>query len=204
LSVEEFDRAFKTGFDAVASDTTVLLVGEMGIGNTTAASAICAALFGGPVARWVGPGTGIDHGGLVRKRSVIETALHRHRTVLKNPLEALRVLGGRELVAIAGAVVSARVQRIPVLLDGFISTAAVAPIHAIHAGALDHCMASHVSAEPGHRKLLEKLRMEPLLGLGMRLGEASGAAVAYGVLAAAIVCHNGMATFEEARVSSAI
>jgi nicotinate-nucleotide--dimethylbenzimidazole phosphoribosyltransferase len=204
LSVEDFDRAFKIGFDAVAPDTTVLLVGEMGIGNTTAASAICAALFGGPVARWVGPGTGIDQSGLIVKRSVVETALHRHRALLKKPLEVLRAFGGRELVAIAGAVVSARTQRIPVLLDGFISTAAAAPLHAIHAGALDHCMASHVSAEPGHRKLLEKLGMEPLLGLRMRLGEASGAAVAYPVLMAAIACHNGMATFAEARVSGAI
>jgi nicotinate-nucleotide--dimethylbenzimidazole phosphoribosyltransferase len=201
LAVEEFERAFKIGFDSVAPDTSVLLVGEMGIGNSTAAAAICTALFGGPPAAWVGPGTGVDHDGLVNKRSVIETAVSRHRDLLSDPLASLRVLGGRELAAIAGAVTAARLQRIPVLLDGFITTAAVAPLQAAQPGALAHCMASHASAEPGHRKLLDELGLEPVLGLRMRLGEASGAAVAYAVLAAAVACHNGMATFAEAGVS---
>jgi nicotinate-nucleotide--dimethylbenzimidazole phosphoribosyltransferase len=201
LDVEAFERAFKAGFESVAADTSVLLVGEMGIGNSTAAAAICTALFGGPAAAWVGPGTGVDHDGLTNKRSVIEMAVSRHRALLGRPLEALRVLGGRELAAIAGAVTAARLQRVPVLLDGFISTAAVAALQATQPGALAHCMASHASAEPGHRKLLDELGLEPVLGLRMRLGEASGAAVAYAILAAAVACHNGMATFAEAGVS---
>jgi nicotinate-nucleotide--dimethylbenzimidazole phosphoribosyltransferase len=201
LSVAEFDAAFQVGFESVVSDTSVLLLGEMGIGNTTAAAAICTALFGGPAAAWVGPGTGVDHDGLANKRAVIESAVSRHRALLENPLEILRVLGGRELVAIAGATMAARQMRIPVLLDGFISTAAVAPLQSAWRAALAHCTASHVSAEPGHRKLLDELGMEPVLGLRMRLGEASGAAVAFAVLAAAVACHNGMATFEEAGVS---
>ena len=201
LGVDEFEQAFKTGFDSVPADTSVLLLGEMGIGNSTAAAAICTALFGGPAAAWVGPGTGVDHDGLINKRSVIETAVSRHRDLLGDPLQVLRALGGRELVAIAGAATAARLRRIPVLLDGFISTAAAAALEAAQRGALAHCLASHASAEPGHRKLLDELGLEPVLGLRMRLGEASGAAVAYAVLAAAVACHNGMATFAEAGVS---
>jgi len=201
LSVEEFDGAFRVGFDSVLADTDILLVGEMGIGNTTAAAAICTALFGGTALEWTGPGTGLEREALLRKVAVVDAAVGRHRAIAGNPLEVLRSLGGRELVAIAGAVVAARLHGIPVLLDGFISTAAVAPLQAADATALAHCVASHASAEPGHRKLLDRLGLAPVLSLNMRLGEGSGAAVAFAVLSAAVACHNGMATFDEAGVS---
>ena len=201
LSVADFDAAFRAGFESVAADTDVLLVGEMGIGNTTAAAAICTALFGGSAADWTGPGTGLEREALARKVAVVDTAVERHRAIIGNPLEVLRALGGRELVAIAGAIVAARLHRIPVLLDGFISTAAVAPLQATDATALAHCVASHASAEPGHRRLLDRLGLAPVLSLNMRLGEGSGAAVAFAVLSAAVACHNGMATFDEAGVS---
>jgi len=203
MSAEECEAAFRIGYDSVPCDTSVLLLGEMGIGNTTAAAAICTALFGGPAAQWTGAGTGLTGEALVHKAMVVETAVSRHKDNLNNPMQTLAALGGRELAAIAGATLAARANRVPVLLDGFISTAAVAPLFAIDRTALLHCTASHASAEFGHRRLLEKLDMEPVLGLRMRLGEASGAAVAFGVLAAAVACHNDMATFGEAGVSTA-
>jgi nicotinate-nucleotide--dimethylbenzimidazole phosphoribosyltransferase len=173
----------------------------MGIGNTTAAAAVAAALFGGGGMRWAGRGTGIDARGLARKRAVIDNALARHAAVLDDPLSIAAALGGRELAAILGAALAARRQRIPVLLDGFVSTAAAAPLHKLNAVALDHALAGHVSAEAGHRMLLEEVRLAPLLDLNMRLGEGSGAAVAVLVLRAALACHVGMATFAEAKVS---
>ncbi|HLO79223.1 MAG TPA: nicotinate-nucleotide--dimethylbenzimidazole phosphoribosyltransferase, partial [Magnetospirillum sp.] len=124
----------------------------------------------------------------------------RHRG--QPPLEILRCLGGRELAAMAGAVLAARLKRVPVLLDGYVCTAAVAPLEAARKGALDHCVVAHVSAEPGHRRLLETLEKEPLLNLGMRLGEASGAGLAVGILKGALACHTGMATFAEAGVAA--
>ena len=203
MSAAEFDQAFRIGFESVVADTSVLLLGEMGIANTTAASAICTALFGGPAAQWTGAGTGLADEALVQKAMVVEAAVARHRKAAADPIATLAALGGRELAAIAGATLAARTRHIPVLLDGFITTAAVAPLHAANPDALAHCVASHVSAEPGHRRLLDKLAMEPILGLRMRLGEGSGAAVAFGVLAAAVACHNHMATFREAGVSTA-
>ena len=172
----------------------------MGIGNTTAAAALAGALFGGG-ARFAGLGTGVDGDGLARKRAAIETALVRHADVLDDPLRVAAALGGRELAAILGACLAARHKHIPVLIDGMVSTAAVAPLQALRADALDHALAAHMSAEAGHRLLLQQLEMKPLLDLGMRLGEGSGAAVAVLVLRAALACHTGMATFEEAHVS---
>jgi nicotinate-nucleotide--dimethylbenzimidazole phosphoribosyltransferase len=173
----------------------------MGIGNTTAAAAIAAALFGGGGARWAGSGTGVDSDGLVRKRQAIDAALSRHAAVLHDPLTVAAALGGRELAAILGATLAARRQRIPVVLDGFVCTAAVAPLARLRADALAHALSSHVSAEAGHRPLLDELGLHPLLALDMRLGEASGAALAVLVLRAALACHTGMATFAEAGVS---
>ena len=132
---------------------------------------------------------------------MIDQALARHDTILGDPLLAAAALGGRELAAILGAALAARHRRIPVLLDGFVCTAAVAPLFKLRADALDHALSGHVSAEAGHRLLLQELGLDPLLDLGMRLGEGSGAAVAVLVLRAALACHTGMATFEEARVS---
>ena len=173
----------------------------MGIGNTTAAAAIAAALFGGGGARWAGRGTGVDEEGLARKRAVIDLGLGRHAALLDDPLAIAAALGGRELAAILGATLAARRQRIPVLLDGFVCTAAVAPLAKLRGDTLAHVQAGHVSAEAGHRMLLEELSLSPLVNLNMRLGEASGAAVALLLLRAALACHTGMATFAEARVS---
>jgi nicotinate-nucleotide--dimethylbenzimidazole phosphoribosyltransferase len=198
-----FLDAVAQGHDAVvgALPADLVCLGEMGIGNTTAASALVAALFGGG-ARWAGRGTGIDDAGLARKRAVIAAALARHATLRDDPLALAAALGGRELAAILGAALAARHQRIPVLLDGFVSTAAVAPFAKLRPGALDHALAAHVSAEAAHRALLDELRLAPLLDLGLRLGEASGAALAVPLLRAALACHTGMATFGEAGVAN--
>jgi nicotinate-nucleotide--dimethylbenzimidazole phosphoribosyltransferase len=201
MSDAEFLDAVSSGYEALSPDSDLVVLGEMGIGNTTAASAVAAALFGGGGARFAGHGTGLDQAGLKRKQEVIDRALERHRAILGDPLRVAAALGGRELAAHLGATLAARHRRIPVLLDGFVSTAAVTPLAKLHADALDHAWAGHRSAEHGHRILLEELGLEPLLDLSMRLGEGSGAAVAVLVLRAALACHTGMATFAEAHVS---
>jgi nicotinate-nucleotide--dimethylbenzimidazole phosphoribosyltransferase len=201
LSEREFIAAVAAGYDAVSADCDLIGLGEMGIGNTTAAAAISAALFGGGGARWAGRGTGVADDGLTRKRDVIDRALARHAAVLHDPLTIAAALGGRELAAILGATLAARQKNIPVLLDGFVCTAAVAPLVKLRADTLAHVQAAHVSAEAGHRGLLEELSLEPIVDLDMRLGEASGVAVALLILRAALACHTGMATFAEAGVS---
>jgi nicotinate-nucleotide--dimethylbenzimidazole phosphoribosyltransferase len=195
----DFLAAVGTGYRSVPADCDLLALGDMGIGNTTAAAALCAALLGGDGAKWVGRGTGVDDAGLKRKRDAVDTALVRHRG-LAEPLAVAAALGGRELAAMMGATLAAHHRQIPTLLDGFIGTAAVLPLAKIDPRLLGHCIAAHVSAEAGHRALLEALRLRPLLGLDMRLGEASGAAVAILLLRAALACHEGMATFAEAGV----
>jgi len=130
--------------------------------------------------------------------------LARHGAILADPLQVAAALGGRELAAILGAALAARRQRIPVVIDGFVCTAALAPLARLRGDALAHAVAAHVSAEAAHRALLDELCLEPLIDLGMRLGEASGAAVAALILRAALACHSGMATFAEAAVSGKI
>ena len=201
LGEREFLDAVLTGYDAVAPDRDLVCLGEMGIGNTTAAAALAAALFGGGGMRWAGRGTGVDDDGLARKRAVIDQGLARHVDLLHDPLAIAAAFGGYELAAILGACLAARRQRIPVLLDGFVCTAAVAPLAKLRTDTLAHAMAGHVSAEAGHRMLLEELGLSPLVDLNMRLGEASGAVVALHILRAALACHTGMATFAEAGVS---
>ena len=190
------------GMEAVAAGTDLLCIGEMGIANTTSASAIYHALYGGEAADWVGPGTGHDQAGVALKADVIGEAIALHRSHLSDPLEVLRRLGGREIAAMAGAVLAARVQRVPVIVDGFVASAAVAVLRAVSPDAIDHCLFAHVSAEPAHRAALEKMNARPLLDLDMRLGEGTGAALAAGIVKAAAACHSGMATFEEAAVSA--
>jgi nicotinate-nucleotide--dimethylbenzimidazole phosphoribosyltransferase len=197
-----FLAAVAAGYNAIRSDADLICLGEMGIGNTTAAAALAAALFGGGGAQWAGRGTGVDDKGLARKQAAIDTALSRHIAILNDPLKLAAALGGRELAAILGATLAARRHRIPVLLDGFVCTAAVAPLHKLRPDALDHVQAAHVSAEAAHRALLDLLRLKPLLDLGMRLGEGSGAALAVSFLRAALACHTGMATFAEAGVAN--
>ena len=199
LSETDFAAAFNAGMDSVPDDTDILVLGEMGIGNTTPAAALSNALFGGEAADWTGRGTGVGGSALTRKIEVVAAGVALHGKT--PPLEILRRLGGRELVAMAGAVVAARLKRVPVLLDGYVVTAAVAALAVERSDALDHCLVGHVSVEPGHRRLLAKLGKAPLLDLGMRLGEGSGAAVAVGILRAAVACHAGMATFAEAGVA---
>lgn len=196
--------ALDAGAAAVAGDLDLLAVGEMGIGNSTAAAALCLRSFGGVAADWIGPGTGVDSDGIARKAAVVERALAVHADAPTDAFETLRRVGGREIAAIAGAVLRARQLGIPVVLDGFISGAAIAPLAADNAAITAHCIAGHVSAEPGHARLLARLGLEPLLALGMRLGEGSGAAVAVGVIRAALAAHDQMATFAEAQVSGSL
>ncbi|GAB4370937.1 MAG: nicotinate-nucleotide--dimethylbenzimidazole phosphoribosyltransferase [Kiloniellaceae bacterium] len=194
-------HAMAYGMMAVESGIDVLALGEMGIGNTTAAAALCHGLFGGAAADWVGPGTGLDDGRLAAKVALVEQAVALHRDHLGDPLQVLCRLGGRELAAIAGAVLAARMARTPVVLDGYAATAAAAVLYALDPATLDHCLVSHVSAEPGHKRLLARIGKRAVVDLGMRLGEASGAMLAVLLLKAAVACHNGMATFAEAGVS---
>jgi nicotinate-nucleotide--dimethylbenzimidazole phosphoribosyltransferase len=195
-----FLHAVTAGHDAVAAECDLLCLGEMGIGNTTAAAAMAAALFDGDGTFWAGRGTGIDDAGLERKRAAINAGLARHAASLGDPLRIAMALGGRELAAILGATIAARRHGVPVLLDGFVCTAAAAPLARVLPGGLDHTMLAHLSAEAGHRALALALRLNPLLDFGMRLGEASAAALAVPLLRAAVACHTGMATFAEAAV----
>lgn len=189
------------GAKAVPETADLICVGEMGIGNTTAAAALAAALFGGSGKDWVGRGTGVDDQGLARKAAVVDAALARHGTGIADPLSALQCVGGRELAAIFGATLAARRLKIPVLLDGFVATAAASVLARLAADGLAHALAGHVSAEAQHRRLLDLLGLDPLLDLGMRLGEGSGACLAVNIVRGAIACHAGMATFAEAGLS---
>ena len=196
MSSDEFDAAAASGAAAVESiDADLLVVGEIGIGNTTAAAAVAAAVLGGSAADWVGPGTGVVGAALAHKGEVVQAALDRVGAV--SPLEALRRLGGRELAAMAGAVVAARRRRLPVVLDGFIATAAVAPLAVARPGSLDHCIAGHCSAEPGHERALATLGLDPLMRLDLRLGEGSGALIAVPIIRMAAAAVVDVATFEE-------
>ncbi|HEV8679972.1 MAG TPA: nicotinate-nucleotide--dimethylbenzimidazole phosphoribosyltransferase [Stellaceae bacterium] len=201
MSEAECARAIAYGMMAVEPGIDALAVGEMGIANTTIAAALCLALFGGEAEDWTGPGTGVAGTALDHKRQIVAAAVARHRPEAGDPFDVLRRLGGLEFAAMAGAILAARMGRVPVVLDGFCSAAAAAVLYAVDPRALDHCVAGHVSAEPGHRRLLDRLGQRPLLDLGMRLGEASGATLALSILKAAAACHSGMATFGEAGVS---
>jgi len=200
MDEEAFLVAVNAGYDAVEVGTDLVCFGEMGIGNTTTAAAICAALFGG-AEQWVGRGTGVDDVGLARKVDAIKASKALHGATLNDPLGAAARVGGRELAAILGATLKARQAGVPVLLDGFVCTAAAAPLARLQPGGLDHCISAHVSAEAGHRGLLAELNMPPLLDLGMRLGEGSGACLAVNILRSALECHTGMASFAEAGIS---
>ncbi len=193
--------AIQTGWNAVDVQADVLVAGEMGIGNTTSGAAIACALFGGDAVDWVGRGTGVTNDGLTLKARVVTQGLSANPSAVGNGLEALRCLGGRELAAMVGAIASARAKSIPVILDGFICSAAASCLAVAHEGALDHTVAGHLSAEGAHSAILKNLGKEPLLSLGLRLGEGSGGALALGVLQGAVACHSGMATFAEAGVS---
>ena len=201
MSAAEFLAAVSVGYDAVRRGTDLICFGEMGIGNTTTAGAVAAALYGEAGAKWVGRGTGVDDAGLARKAAAVDAGLHRHRADLGDPLKVAAALGGRELAAILGATLAARHHGIPVLLDGFVVTAAVAPLAKLNPAGLAHVLAAHVSAETPHRRLLDLLGLTPLLDLNMRLGEGSGACLAVNVVRSAHECFAHMASFAEAGVS---
>jgi nicotinate-nucleotide--dimethylbenzimidazole phosphoribosyltransferase len=177
-------------------DTDLLVLGEMGIGNTTVAAALACGVLGGDPADWVGRGTGVDDDGLARKRDAVTLARNRIAAI-SDPIEIMREIGGAELTAIAAATIAARLRSIPVLLDGYVVTAAVLPLHAARPGALDHCIVGHCSAEPGHRRLLAHLGLDPLLDLNLRLGEGSGAMAAVPLVRAACDAVVDVATFTE-------
>ncbi len=197
LSPDRFDECVEAGRAAVAAlDADLVVVGEMGIGNTTVAAAVCACIIGGPADDWVGRGTGVDDDGRARKVEAVVDG-QRRTSAITEPTELLRQVGGAELVAMAAAIAEARRRRLAVVLDGFVVGAAALALHATRPGALDHCIAGHVSAEPGHRRLLAHLGMSPLLDLGLRLGEGSGAMLAVPLVAQAALGVTGVATFSE-------
>ncbi len=189
------------GMEAVAGKPDLLCIGEMGIGNTTVAAAVFAALYGGTGADWVGRGAGVDDAGLSRKADAVDRALAYHRDALTDPLKVLARLGGREIAAMLGALIAARHQKTPVIVDGFVATAAAAIAHAVNPAAIEHCLFGHVSAESAHAKALAGMGATPLLDLGMRLGEGSGAALAAVLAKTALHLHRNMATFASAGVS---
>ncbi len=189
------------GMEAIAGKPDLLAIGEMGIGNTTVAAALYAGLYGGTGADWVGRGTGVDDAGLARKADAVDRALALHADALSDPLRLLARLGGREICAMLGAIIAARAQKIPVIVDGFVATSAAAIAHAVNPAAIDHCLFGHVSAEHAHSRALEAMGKPALLSLGMRLGEGSGAALAMVLAKTALHVHTNMATFASAGVS---
>ena len=201
MTEEECATAMAYGMMAVEEGIDILCLGEMGIGNSTSAAALAHALFGGKAQDWTGPGTGVTGSTMDLKIQVVDEAVTRHLPEMTDSFDALRRLGGHELAAIAGAILAARVGRVPVILDGYACTAAASILHRADPYALDHCIVGHLSAEPAHRRLCEAIGKQPILDFGMRLGEGSGAAVALGIVKSAVACHSGMATFAEAGVS---
>ena len=204
LSLEDFTESLLVGWNAVKQETDLLVVGEMGIGNTTSAAVLACALFGGIAKEWVGRGTGVTDKGLASKIKVVEQGLERIKGESLDPLELLRQLGGREMVAMVGAIARARALKIPVILDGFICCASAAVLEKTKNGLLDHCIAGHLSSESSHVSILKLLNKNPLIDLNLRLGEASGGALAINIMKSALACHSGMASFEEASVSTKV
>jgi nicotinate-nucleotide--dimethylbenzimidazole phosphoribosyltransferase len=201
MDESEFLKAVSAGYAVVADDADLACFGEMGIGNTTTAAAVAAALFGGDTAKWVGRGTGVDDAGLKRKAYAVDRAIALHKDAIGDPLAVLARLGGREIAAMLGAIIAARAQKIPVIVDGFVATSAAAIAHAVNPESIDHCLFGHVSAEHAHANALQAMGKPALLSLGMRLGEGSGAALAAVMVKTALHLHNNMATFESAAVS---
>ncbi len=205
MSEEQLVRALHIGRHSAErarlAGAQLYIGGEMGIGNTTSAAALACALLEAAPEALAGPGTGLDAAGVGRKAEVIRRALARHNGSLADPLEALRRLGGFEIAALTGGYIACAQMGLPVLVDGFIATVAALAAVRRSPAAGDWFFYSHASAEPGHARMLAALEARPLLDLGMRLGEGSGAAVAVPLLRLACALHNGMATFAEAGVS---
>ena len=204
MEQDEIIEAMQLGFNSVSNDCDLLILGEMGISNTSAATAISCALFNESVEKWTGLGTGISKQKLKHKISVIKSGLKLHGKNFKTVGKILEAFGGREMAAIAGSVIAARVKGIPVLLDGFITTVSAATLTLFNKNILDHCLISHQSSEPGHSGVISHLKKKPILDLNMRLGEGSGAVVASLIIRAALTTHNKMSTFSEAGISKKI
>jgi len=201
MSEADLVAALNVGFAAVQPGMSVFCPGEMGIANTASAAAILAALIGGTAREWTGAGSGVAGVHLQNKIDVVQAGLDLHTKDNPDPLEILRRLGGRELAAMTGCILAGRIHRVPVLIDGFLCSASAMVLHKMRSDALDHCQFSHASAEAGHSRLMEILGVRPVLNLDMRLGEASGAALAFGIMRSAAACHTELLTFEEASVS---
>jgi nicotinate-nucleotide--dimethylbenzimidazole phosphoribosyltransferase len=208
MSSMQLSAALNEGAAAVrrarAAGAELFIAGEMGIGNTTAAAALAAGLLGLPAAALVGPGTGVDRAGLARKQALIDQALRLHQDQLADPMTTLACLGGFEIAAMAGAYVACAQQGLAVLVDGFISSAAALAAVRLCPSAREWMLLAHVSAEPGHRAVIDALALQPILDLGMRLGEGSGAAVAVPLLRLACQLHAEMATFDDAHVAGRV
>jgi nicotinate-nucleotide--dimethylbenzimidazole phosphoribosyltransferase len=205
MEKEQLRDALAVGREAVerasASRARLLIAGEMGIANTTSAAALAAALLAEPPSVLAGPGTGLDAAGVQWKASVIQRALTLHQPYLADPYECLRRLGGFEIAALTGAYIAAAQRGLVVLVDGFIATVAALLATRLRTGVREWLLYAHRSAEPGHLRVLAALDAEPLLDLGMRLGEGSGAALAVPILRLACALHNEMATFADAGIS---
>lgn len=204
MTSTECQQAMQAGADevrrAIADGMHILGIGEMGIGNTTSASALSAAITGLPAETLVGRGTGVDEATLAHKRQIVRQALSHHAEVT-DPVARLACFGGFEIAAMTGAILEAYAQRFPIVIDGFISTSAALAAHAMQPKVLEVCFFSHCSAEKGHKALLEHLKAMPILDLDLRLGEASGTALAMPLLKAAASILSDMATFDSAGVS---
>jgi nicotinate-nucleotide--dimethylbenzimidazole phosphoribosyltransferase len=206
MTIAEAESAIEAGAalarDAEYGADEIRGVGEMGIGNTTAASALLCALTGMTPVEAAGPGTGLSGEGVSRKAVVIARALLRHKPDRADPLPVLAVFGGFEIAMMTGFLLGSAEVRIPVMMDGFISCAAALVASRLHPTVLDYLLFSHESAEPAHARMLAELRADPLLRLAMRLGEGSGAALGVSILEHALALYDGMATFAEASVNS--
>ena len=205
MTETQLAQAMQAGRDsvlrAIENDAQIYIGGEMGIANTTAATALSCALLKAAPHELAGPGTGLDNAGVTKKIAVLERVLNLHSAYFETPLECLRRVGGFEIAALTGAYLTCAQQGLPVLVDGFIATAAALTTVRMTPDSADWLIYAHGSAEPGHARLLEALDATPLLSLGLRLGEGSGAATALPLLRLACALHNGMATFAEAAVS---
>lgn len=204
MSDEECAQAMAYGMMAVEPGVDLLMLGEMGIANTTSAAAIYHALYGGQAEDWTGPGTGVEGAALENKIRVVREGAALHATDAGDGLDVLARLGGKEIAAIAGAILAARMARVPVILDGYICCAAAACLHAWAPESIDHCLAGHLSVEGAHAEVLRRMDKKPILQLGMRLGEGSGATLAAQIVRSACALHAGMATFEDAGVSDSL
>ncbi|MDH5228933.1 MAG: nicotinate-nucleotide--dimethylbenzimidazole phosphoribosyltransferase [Gammaproteobacteria bacterium] len=205
MTTEQLEQAMEEGAQAImraiANEADAFIGGEMGIANTTAASAMACALLKRPATMLAGPGTGLNKDGVRHKVQVIDKGLHNNKARLTSPLACLRCLGGFEIAALCGAYIKAAQVGLPIIVDGFISSTAALAAVKINPEVRDWMIFSHASAEPGHQIIVQALDAKPLLNLNMRLGEGSGAATAVPLIRLALATHNDMATFAEAGVS---